>query len=389
MFHEKQYIIISDNFPPCRGGGIAEWAYGIAYNLAVPGHKVTVLSRWKPASDAEMYQGNAFGVKAMLCRDWNRYRYWYALYYLFHELRRNPDATVIATTWELAEPMILLCNIFPKSSFIVIAHGLEVTRLFRNRQIIRFRRTIQNARLTVAVSRFTQNGILGKIPGITTPVIFLPNGVDTDRFHPVDTAMSLRKRLGIKPETRIILTLARVIERKGHDTVLKALPAVLSEFPNTLYIIAGPWHAPYYEKLQDIIREKNLERHVQFTSFVDDCDLNAYYSMSDIYVMVSRTIEQTGDSEGFGITFLEANACLCPVIGSYAGGIPDAVENGVNGLLVDPDDYKALQEKILMLFRNEKLRANLAKQGFERVCERFTWKKITGGLLREIEQLTT
>lgn len=386
MHHDRNYIIISDNFPPCKGGGIAEWAYGVATILSRTGSKVTVLSRWKNQSDIQIHRNQPFNVQAMQGRDWNRYRYWYALYYLWKQLQNNTKSVVIATTWELGEPMNLLKLLYPESCYLVIAHGLEITKLYRKNQVRKFRKTIENAILTVAVSRFTRDEILGKISGTTAPVIFLPNGVDPSRFHPVDTCLELKKRLAIAPETRIILTLARVIERKGHDTVLKALPGIIREFPDTIYIIAGPWHPPYYEKLQSMISEYGLERHVLFTSFVDDRDLNSYYSMSDVYVMVSRTIEEAGDSEGFGITFLEANACLCPVIGSRAGGIGDAVEDTVNGFLVNPDDPDALKERILCLFRDDRLRQRLAYQGKKRVDEHFTWEKITETLLVSLEK---
>jgi len=76
----RKYILISDNFPPCKGGGIAEWAFGIASNMALLGCEVTVLSRWKNKNDRNTHRNQQFRIVHMAGRDWNRYRYWYALY---------------------------------------------------------------------------------------------------------------------------------------------------------------------------------------------------------------------------------------------------------------------------------------------------------------------
>jgi len=382
------YLIIADEFPPCKGGGIAEWALGIATNLAKSGHQVTVLSRWKNPEDRNANKNMPFDVRHMGGRDWNRFRYWYALFHLFKALRTSPEATVIAATWELAAPMPVLQHIFGSCHYVVAAHGLEVTKLEQTGRARQFIRTINNAQLTVAVSRFTQKEIRKRLDHNTANrVIFLPNGVDTNRFRYTENYQHLKQQLSISPGARILLTLARVIERKGHDTVLQAMPDILNRFPDTVYIIAGPGHPPTVSRLKKLVEELGLNDHVRFTSFVDDNDLNAFYSMSDIYIMVSRTIEQAGDSEGFGITFLEANACGCPVIGSYAGGIPDAVEDGVNGFLVQPDDPAAVADRVIRLFDDRSLLEELGKKGLKRVQE-FTWSKIAWSLLGSIQQTT-
>mgnify|MGYP005729072661 FL=1 len=93
--------------------------------------------------------------------------------------------------------------------------------------------------------------------------------------------------------------------------------------------------------------------------------------------MVSRTYNDIGDSEGFGITFLEANACGCPVIGSTEGGIPDAVENNKNGLLVPADDIKSLTKAIEKFLEDQSFRRKIIDQGIERVNNDFTWEKLT------------
>jgi phosphatidylinositol alpha-1,6-mannosyltransferase len=300
------------------------------------------------------------------------------MYYLWSFLRQHPEGVAIATTWELAHSFVRLRKRFPRVRLIVVGHGVEITRVEGGRRLQHFQKTMAAAHLVVAVSRFTREAIVERLAAQKSEhVVFIPNGVDVRRFHRVENSRHVARQLGIPDHGKIILTLARVIERKGHDTVIRCLPELFDEFPETYYVIAGPWKEPHYQKLQNLIAEHRLNRRVIFTGFVSEDMLPLYYSMSDVYVMVSRTIESKGDSEGFGITFLEANACGRPVIGSTAGGIGDAVEDGVSGFLVPPDDVAALREKILLLFRNPGLAQRLGEQGRRRVQQNFTWDRIT------------
>jgi len=345
--------IVTENFPPCAGGGIAEWAYGVADCLSRMGHDVTVYTRWKKKIDSTIHQNKPFLIHVMRGRDWRKFRYWYTLLYLWGFLRQNTDGIVIATTWELGRAALFLKNRFPDLQLVLIAHGIEVTRLKTGRSLEKFRKTIIAASLAIAVSRFTQNAIVDLMGSQNVNhIVFIPNAVDINRFHHVDDYQGLRKKWDLSPDSKIIITLARVIERKGHDTVIRCLPEIIAEFPKTKYIIAGPWTKPFYQKLHNLIKKLKMENHVIFTGFIDKHDLCKYYSMSDVYVMVSRTIEEHGDTEGFGITFLEANACECPVIGSNAGGIPDAIEDGLSGFLIQPDDVSSLSQKIMTVFRD-------------------------------------
>lgn len=381
----KNIAILTDNFPPCSGGGIAEWALGVAESLVAMNYKVNVLSRWRKQVGTSDHDQKDYELTCMFGRDWNTYRYWYVLYNLWKFLKKNPRCIVIATTWELGSPMVFLRRFFPQANLVIIAHGREVTKLKSAKELKTFEKTIRHAVLTIAVSRFTKEEILNRLSTNNSSVEFLPNAVNIDRFYPVKDFRTIQNKLGVNKRNKVILTLARVIERKGHDTVIKALPDIIKQYPETIYVIAGPWKEPFYQKLQTLIDDLDLREHVVFSSFVSDEDLTKYYSMSDVYVMVSRELEKSGDSEGFGITFLEANACHCPVIGSYSGGIPDAIEDGVSGYLIEPDDPKALSQKILLLFNDQKLRDEMAIRGRKRVEDNYTWQKITLKLINHIE----
>ena len=230
-------------------------------------------------------------------------------------------------------------------------------------------------------TKFTKNRVLEIINASPEAIKILPNGVDIERFFPIRDTSEIRKKFNITPHAKVLLTLARVVERKGHDTVIQALPQILQKFPNTVYVIAGPWRQWVYDELQQLITQLNLEQRVIFTGHLENDLLKYVYNMADVYIMVSKELKTQGDVEGFGITFLEANACEKPVIGSISGGIPEAVVDGKTGFLVQPGDTGHIAQRVLELFENPSLAHQLGKNGRDRVEQELTWEKIAERLV--------
>ncbi len=376
----KNVAIITGHFPPCKGGGIAEWALGIARELPKIGYQTSVYATNRKDRDLTVHKDESFSCVTMYGRNWHEFHKWYSMYYMWKILNKNPETIFIATTWGMAKSYSYLKKKYPQSKMIVVAHGLEVTRLKEGKELTSFKNVVNDSDLILCVSKYTKNEIIDRVDGIETNHIkFLPNGVDINRFFPVENTSGFLNRYNIPENSNIILTLARIIRRKGHDTVIKCLPSLIKKFPNIQYVIAGPHRKKdtYLDELKLLAKELSVENHIVFVDYIPDSDLNEIYTRSQVYVMVSRTYNDIGDSEGFGITFLEANACGCPVIGSTEGGIPDAVENNKNGLLVPADDIKSLTKAIEKFLEDESFRRKIIDQGIERVNNDFTWEKLT------------
>ena len=376
--------IITGHFPPSKGGGIAEWAFGVARELPRLGHKTSVYVTHRKNRDLSIHNDEEFICKPMYGRNWHEFHRFYAAYYMWKILRKDPDTIFIATTWGMAKPFIFLKKYFPKSKMIVVAHGLEITRLNSKRELRAIRSVVESCDLILSVSRFTRDEIINRLSDINTNhVKFLPNGVDVERFYPCEVDDLFYKKYSLHQDSDLILTLARIIKRKAHDDVIKALPDIINDFPKAHYVIAGPHRKKdsYLESLKILVKELSLENNVTFIDFIPDEDLKKIYSASKVYIMPSKTLHNEGDSEGFGITFLEANACGCPAIGSYDGGIPDAVENEVNGLLVQSGSSNEIAKAIKKMFSDEDYRLSLAKKGIARVEESFTWKKLSAQMI--------
>jgi phosphatidylinositol alpha-1,6-mannosyltransferase len=205
-------------------------------------------------------------------------------------------------------------------------------------------------------------------------------GTDPSRFQPRD-ATALRERLGLGSRP-VLLTIARLVARKGIDTVLDALPRVLAAHPDAVYVIAGD--GPEAESLKALSRRLGVERAVHFAGVVTDEELSLWYSLSDVFVMPSRS--DPPDVEGFGIVFLEAAACERPVVAARAGGIPDAVAHGVTGVLVPPGDAAALGAELAALLADPARRAELGRRGRERVLADFTWDRVVDRTLAAIDE---
>jgi phosphatidylinositol alpha-1,6-mannosyltransferase len=193
-------------------------------------------------------------------------------------------------------------------------------------------------------------------------------GLDTSRFYPDSCDRELRECYGITDEV-LLVTVGRLVPRKGQDRVIRALAAIASDLPAFKYIIVG--RGPEQAALAKLAADLNLEERVFFVGYVPDEQLNRYYNLADIFVMPNYDI--AGDIEGFGMVFLEANAAGKPVVAGRSGGATEAVVHGETGFLVDPEEDGELQETLRALITNDSLRRRLGANGLRRVRSEFDW----------------
>jgi phosphatidyl-myo-inositol dimannoside synthase len=377
----KTIAILSEDFPE-KSGGIAQWASGVAQGLHDLGYRVIVITRhWKEYT-APTEGAYGFSVRLIRGNHWKKLRTWYwrrAVARLYAEGVR-PDL-LIATTWNAGRGTFGIAARHGTRTLLVV-HGLEVTRRMGRIKKWWCGNTLHKADAIVAVSAFTGQRVADAFSIDKKKIAMIPNGVDILRFRPGIDASALRSRLGLHNRS-ILLTLARIVERKGQDQVIRALPAIIRKVPDVTYCIAGDPRGDHAQTLKALVAELGLESHVRFAGYVEPADIPLFYSLCEVYVMPSREIVSSGDTEGFGITFLEANACGKPVIGGNSGGVADAIVDGETGFLVDPLDPAAIAEKAILLLTDKMLAKKLGKQGRERIENRFTWRVITERMTKE------
>jgi phosphatidylinositol alpha-1,6-mannosyltransferase len=172
----------------------------------------------------------------------------------------------------------------------------------------------------------------------------------------------------------VILTLARLDERyKGHDMMLQALPLIRARVPDVTYVVAGDGrYRRYYERLAAALGVGN---DAIFVGRVTDEERLALYDRCDLFALISREAPD-GGCEGFGIVFLEAAARGKPAVGGRSGGVPDAIVDGVTGLLAEPTDVDAIAGACVRLLTDRDLARRMGCSGRERVQDSFTWGHI-------------
>lgn len=205
--------------------------------------------------------------------------------------------------------------------------------------------------------------------GYHGPCLLVHPGVNGEQYCP-GPATGLLARLGI-PQGPTLLTVGRLMERKGQDTVIHVLPRLLEQFPDLHYVIAGM--GPDQARLTQLVAQRGLGNRVHFLGRVPDDDLPQLMRECTLFVHPNR-VTGTGDVEGFGIVFLEAASCGLPVIGGKTGGTPDSVDDGHSGYLVDPEDSEELVQKLTRLLEDSDLRLAMGQQG-RKFAESFRWSK--------------
>ncbi len=265
--------------------------------------------------------------------------------------------------------------------FVVYSYGEDVTCVQddpRGRK--QLGAVLSSARTVMTISRFT----MGRIAELGVPssrISLIPPGIDAAPYDEVspEAEDELRERLGVGGR-RVILTLARLAPRKGHDVVIRSLKGLLDVAPDLHYLIVGKGDPSALRGLADA---EGVSDHVTFVEYVPDEDLPALFRIGDIYTMVSRWDPVAREVEGFGIVYLEAAASGRPSVAGAHGGSPDAVEDGVTGFVVDPTSVEAVQGALRTLLMDKERASAMGEAGKKRVRQEFDRKV----LLQRIEQV--
>lgn len=209
-------------------------------------------------------------------------------------------------------------------------------------------------------------------------------GIEAEHFSPDPAgAEALRERHGLHGRP-VLLTVSRLVPRKGHLTVIEAIRSLTGEFPGLAYLVVGD--GEFRSEIEQAIGRDGLEQHVILAGRATDAELCAYYTLADIMVMPSYDIIGL-PTEGFGLTFLEANCCGTPVIGSRTGGIPDAVDHGLSGLLVPPRQPQALAHAIRRLLSDAPIARRMGEYGRRRALQQFSWELVARRVDAAFEEL--
>lgn len=265
---------------------------------------------------------------------------------------------------------------------VVYAHGEEITgwRERMKRRVMRW--TYRQADLVIANSTFTRDRLV-ELGVAAERVAIVHPGVDDSRFGPHADGGSVRRELGVGSGS-LILSVGRLQARKGFDRIIEALPFIAAHKPDTAYAIVGSGDDE--GRLRRLAFKCGVADRVHFVGKVTEEELPSWYAACDVFAMPNRNID--GDTEGFGMVYLEAAACGKPVVAGRDGGTGSAVLDGITGLRVDGNRTEAVAAALIRLLSRPDLAETLGRQGQRRALSGFTWREVAGKTKRLHDMIT-
>ena len=263
--------------------------------------------------------------------------------------------------------------------YAVVLHGAEVTvpgRLPGSRALLR--RVLRGADLVVAAGGYPL-AEAERAAGTTLPSLLVPPGVDTTRFVPLDEARraAARQRLGLPVDARLVVSLSRLVPRKGMDVLIRASARLAPTRPDLCVAIGGGGRD--HARLARLVERTGAP--VRLLGRVPDADLPALYGCADVYAMLCRNRWGGLEQEGFGIVFLEAAATGVPQVAGDSGGAAEAVVDGETGLVVsDPRSPDAVASALASLLDDPVRRARLGQAGRARAVADYDYDVLAARL---------
>jgi phosphatidylinositol alpha-1,6-mannosyltransferase len=218
---------------------------------------------------------------------------------------------------------------------------------------------------------FTQRAISKSLSKASAQkMVKIAPGIDVDHFSPQDSTQ-LRKELKLDNK-RVIVSVGRLVHRKGQDHLIQAMPEILKSVPNAHILMVG--QGPYLSHLKKLVQELNLIDHVSFIGRIQYAQLPQFICAGDIFVMPSRSRFFGLEVEGLGIVYLEASACGLPVIAGSSGGAPDAVLDGITGIVVDGENNQEIAAAAIKLLQDIQGAKAMGLAGREWIIENWRWE---------------
>lgn len=260
----------------------------------------------------------------------------------------KPD--VVNSHWLLPQGFVaaLACKL-TRTKHIATVHGGDVFALNSSlfRKLKKF--AINNSSLVTVNSSVTEKVTKELAPSTSTPFLRLPTGILPLPILEETKTSEVRTGLQQHENEKLFLFVGRLSEEKGVREAIQATAKLIETGALVRLVVIGEGHER--EVFQTLVDDLNLNQYVDFLGWVENKDIYYYFAACDVFVGPSKK-SKDGWIEAQGLTFVEAMLAGCPVIGSNSGGIPDAVQHGKTGWLVEPNNPVALQNAISLVLTN-------------------------------------
>ncbi len=370
-----RHLLVTNDYPP-KFGGIQNYLWELYRRL--PSDEIIVMTRpypgWQEWDAKQHHEIIRTRQPVLVPEPW-----------LARQIRETVRAS--GSDFVMFDPAVPVGALGPRLGlpYGVILHGAEVTvpgRIPGSRAVLG--EVLRKARLVVTAGDYS-TAEAERAAGCPLPVAVIPPGVDVERFVPVSEVRrdEIRSSYGLDREALVVLTLSRLVPRKGMDVLIDAAAELASRHPSLVVLVAGSGRDR--AKLERRVALSGAP--VRFLGRVPDEAVPDLYAMSDVFSMVCRVRWGGLEQEGFGIVFLEAAATGVPQLAGRSGGAAEAVAHAETGLVVDePGDPAAVVEGLEQLLVDARYRAELGVAARKRVVEQFSYDPLAARFREALHQ---
>jgi phosphatidylinositol alpha-1,6-mannosyltransferase len=364
-----EILVISWNYSP-RRGGIEYLISNLCMDLRKR-HSVSIVTSHAPSDpDENVFRAPCPGLVPFAI---------YALWRGAMILSRNPKTRVVFGASAMATPLVLILARLFRIKAVIQVHGLDLaySNVLYQLACVRW---VKYCERVIANSSYTAS--LAKDKGASdASVSVIAPGVWPEWFQADNVADASKRKFGLE-ERRIILFVGRLAKRKGVKQFIQdALGQIVMKIPNVCLVIVGDNPTESLTQREDTIGEIEavieatcLQNHVRLLGGLSDDDKIGLYQACSVVVLPA--LNSQNDVEGFGIVLMEAAAAGKPVVATRVGGIPDAVEDGKTGFLIEPGDYERLSDAIILLLADGSTERTMGEAARRRAVSKFSWQKI-------------
>ena len=360
----NRYLLISPDYPPPLVGGSLVWLHNLVENCP---ENFDILTAALKEGEKEVTDSRHRVFRSRLVVDSHdppRVRlavtYLYMVLWLALRSRKVRYRAVLVNPGCIGNSLLILLGRLLRINVIGVGHGEEITvalygkglKAFVKRNLMGF--AYKKAAGFFVVCHFCRDLIVGM-------------GGDADTIEVIPSCLNPNKRLPIKESQARgfrILSVGRLIERKGFHCLIDAVQKVKKEVPQVELHIVG--EGPFRRVLDEKVRRNDLESYVHLRGRISDEELSKLYQTSDVFVLAHMMLEN-GDTEGCPTVFSEASGAGLPVIGGTGAGASTVIVEGETGFIVNARDTDVLAEKIKFLLQNPEVAREMGREGIKKI----------------------